>query len=37
MTKIAKMQKIPNVLLLANRDDQLANFILLTPLEKFYS
>ncbi len=31
MTKMPKMQKIPNQLLLASRDDQLAYFILLTP------
>jgi hypothetical protein len=33
MTKMIKMQKIPNLLLLVGRDDQLAYFILLTPLE----
>jgi hypothetical protein len=37
MTKMPKMQKIPNLLLLAGRDDQVVNFILLTPLEKFFS
>jgi len=31
MTKMPKMQKIPNLLLLAGGDDQLAYFILLTP------
>ncbi len=31
MTKMLKMQKIPNLLLLANRDEQLAYFILLAP------
>jgi hypothetical protein len=30
MTKMPKMQKIPNLPLLVNRDDQLAYFILLT-------
>jgi hypothetical protein len=29
MTKMPKMQKIPNLLLLVGRDDQLAYFILL--------
>jgi replication initiation and membrane attachment protein DnaB len=31
MTKMSKIQKIPNLLLLVDRDDQLAYFILLTP------
>jgi hypothetical protein len=31
MTKMPKMQKIPNLFLLADRDDQLTYFILLTP------
>jgi hypothetical protein len=31
MTKMPKMQKNPNLLLLADKDDQLAYFILLTP------
>jgi len=34
MTKMPKMQKIPNLLLLVIRDDQLAYFILFTP--RFY-
>jgi hypothetical protein len=31
MTKMPKMQKIPNLLLFAIRDDLLTYFILLTP------
>jgi hypothetical protein len=31
MTKMLKMQKIPSLVLLASRDDQLAYFILLAP------
>jgi len=31
MTKMPKIQKIPNLLLFADRDDQLAYFILLKP------
>ncbi len=31
MTKMLKMQKIPNLVLLISRDDQLAYFTMFTP------
>ncbi len=34
MTKMLKMQKIPNLILLISRDDQLAYFTMLTPESK---
>jgi hypothetical protein len=33
MTKMPKMKKVSNLFLLLHRDDQLAYFILFTPLE----
>jgi hypothetical protein len=34
MTKVPKMQKIPNPLLIVGRDDQVAYFTMLTPIIK---
>ncbi len=34
MTKMLKIQKIPNLVLLISRDDQLAYFTMLTPKSK---
>jgi hypothetical protein len=35
MIKMLKIQKIPNLLLLVDRDDQLAYFTMLTPINVF--